>query len=138
MAHWLVKSEPEDWSWDDQCSVAKEPWNGVRNFQAQKNMRAMTVGDTVLFYHSGKERAVVGLCSVAVGPYVDPDDETGRFCLVDLKAEKTAKTPVDLTTIKADPSLSHIALVRQARLSVMPLDDEAFAKLCDMAGLHQV
>lgn len=135
MAYWLVKSEPGDWSWDDQLSVEKEPWDGVRNFQAQKNMRAMAVGDRVLFYHSGKERSVVGLCSVAVGPYDDPGDETGRFCLVDLKAETTAKTPVDLTVIKAEPALSHIALVRQARLSVMPLDDGAFAKLCDMAGL---
>ncbi len=135
MAYWLVKSEPGDWSWQDQLSVEKEPWDGVRNFLAQKNMRAMEVGDSVLFYHSGKERAVVGLCSVAVGPYPDPDDESGRFCLVDLKAEKTAKTPITLADIKADPSLSEIALVRQSRLSVMPLDGAAFKKICEMAGL---
>lgn len=135
MAYWLVKSEPGDWSWQDQLSVEKEPWDGVRNFQAQKNMRAMAVGDEVLFYHSGKERAVVGLCSVAVGPYPDPDDEMGRFCLVDLKAEKSAKTPATLADIKAEPTLSEIALVRQARLSVMPLDSVAFQKLCAMSGL---
>ena len=135
MANWLVKSEPGDWSWQDQMSVDKEPWDGVRNFQAQKNMKAMQVGDNVLFYHSGKERAVVGLCSVAVGPYPDPDDETGRFCLVDLKAERSATSPVTLADIKAEPSLADIALVRQSRLSVMPLDDTAFATICTMAGL---
>lgn len=135
MAYWLVKSEPGDWSWQDQLGVEKEPWDGVRNFQAQKNMRSMAVGDKVLFYHSGKERAVVGLCSVAVGPYPDPDDDSGRFCLVDLAAEKSAAHPVTLASIKADPSLSDIALVRQSRLSVMPLDDRAFARICEMAGL---
>lgn len=135
MANWLVKSEPGDWSWQDQLSVDKEPWDGVRNFQAQKNMKAMQVGDNVLFYHSGKERAVVGLCSVAVGPYPDPDDESGRFCLVDLKAERSATNPVTLADIKAEPSLADIALVRQSRLSVMPLDDAAFATICTMAGL---
>lgn len=135
MAYWLVKSEPGDWSWQDQLSVDKEPWDGVRNFQAQKNMRAMAVGDEVLFYHSGKERAVVGLCRVAVGPYPDPDDDTGRFCLVDLAAVKTADHPATLPDIKADPSLGDIALVRQARLSVMPLDADAFRKICSMSGL---
>lgn len=135
MAYWLVKSEPHDWSWEDQQSVEKEPWDGVRNFQAQKNMRAMQVGDEVLFYHSGKERAVVGLCKVATGPYPDPDDESGRFCLVDLSAVRSAKHPTTLPDIKAEPSLADIALVRQSRLSVMPLDDAAFAKICEMAGL---
>ena len=135
MAHWLVKSEPHDWSWDDQQSVDKEPWDGVRNFQAQKNMHAMQVGDDVLFYHSGKERAVVGLCKVATGPYPDPDDESGRFCLVDLSAVKSVGTPVTLADIKAEPTLSDIALVRQSRLSVMPLDAAAFKKICTMADL---
>lgn len=135
MAYWLVKSEPGDWSWQDQLGVDTEPWDGVRNFQAQKNMRSMAVGDEVLFYHSGKERAVVGLCSVAVGPYPDPDDDTGRFCLVDLTAKKTAAHPATLPDIKAEPSLADIALVRQARLSVMPLDPAAFKKICEMSGL---
>ncbi len=135
MAYWLVKSEPGDWSWQDQLGVEKEPWDGVRNFQAQKNMRSMSVDDEVLFYHSGKERAVVGLCHVAVGPYPDPDDETGRFCLVDLAAKKTADHPATLTAIKAEPSLAGIPLVRQARLSVMPLDLDAFRKICEMSGL---
>lgn len=135
MAYWLVKSEPGDWSWQDQLGVEKEPWDGVRNFQAQKNMRSMKVDDKVLFYHSGKERAVVGLCRVAVGPYADPDDTTGRFCLVDLSAIKSAATPATLADIKAEPDLAGIALVRQSRLSVMPLDKKPFDKICRMAGL---
>ncbi len=135
MAHWLVKSEPHTWSWQDQLDVDKEPWDGVRNFQAQKNMRSMAVGDTVLFYHSGKERAVVGLCRVAVAPYPDPDDDSGRFCLVDLSAVKSATMPATLANIKATPALENIALVRQSRLSVMPIDAHAFGIICDMAGL---
>lgn len=135
MAHWLVKSEPHTWSWQDQLGVEKEPWDGVRNFQAQKNMRAMAVGDSVLFYHSGKERAVVGLCRVAVGPYPDPDDDSGRFCLVDLSAVKSAPSPATLADIKATPALSTIALVRQPRLSVMPIDAVAYGIICGMAGL---
>lgn len=135
MAHWLVKSEPHTWSWQDQLGVEQEPWDGVRNFQAQKNMRAMAVGDSVLFYHSGKERAVVGLCRVAVGPYPDPDDDSGRFCLVDLSAVKSASAPATLADIKATPTLETIALVRQPRLSVMPLNADAYRIICRMAGL---
>lgn len=135
MAHWLVKSEPHTWSWQDQLGVEKEPWDGVRNFQAQKNMRAMAVGDSVLFYHSGKEKAVVGLCEVAVGPYPDPDDDSGRFCLVDLSAIKSAAKPATLADIKATPSLATIALIRQPRLSVMPIDPDSFEIICGMAGL---
>lgn len=136
MAYWLVKSEPGDWSWQDQLSVPTEPWDGVRNFQAQKNMRFMAKGDLVFFYHSGKSREIVGLCSVAKGPYPDPDDETGRFCLVDLKAEQSASTPMSLTQIKADDRLSEIALVRQSRLSVMPIDEAAWKLLYSGCGFN--
>jgi len=135
MANWLVKSEPHSWSWKDQLAVKKEPWDGVRNFQAQKNMRSMALGDNVLFYHSGKERAVVGLCVVATAPYPDPDDETGRFCLVDLSAVKSAAKPATLADIKTTPTLENIALVRQPRLSVMPLEEKAYGIICRMAGL---
>jgi len=136
MAHWLVKSEPSDWSWQDQLTVDSEPWDGVRNFQAQKNMRAMTEGDQVFFYHSGKSREIVGTCSVVRGPYPDPDDESGRFCLVDIKAEKTAAIPVSLAIIKADKRLAHIALVRQSRLSVMPIDDDVWHILFAMGDFN--
>lgn len=135
MTYWLVKSEPNDWSWQDQCSVDKEPWTGVRNFQAQKNMRAMSKGDKVFFYHSGSERRIVGLCKVAVGPYPDPEDPSKRFCLVDLSAVCDVPRPVTLTEIKATPALTEIALVRQSRLSVMKIDDDAAQIINQMAGL---
>ena len=137
MAYWLVKSEPEDWSWQNQCSVDSEPWDGVRNHQAQKNMRAMRVGDGVLFYHSGKAREIVGLCRVVKEPYPDPEDDSGRFCLIDLAAVAPAKTPVSLKSVKEDPALGHLALVRQPRLSVMPIDDNAWTCLVEMAGIPQ-
>ncbi len=137
MAYWLVKSEPEDWSWQDQCAVESEPWTGVRNHQAQNNMRAMTEGDEVLFYHSGKAREIVGLCVVSKGPYPDSSDENGKFCLVDLKAKASAKTPLSLAEIKAIPDLGHLALVRQARLSVMPIDADAWQILTGLADLDE-
>jgi len=132
MAYWLVKSEPGDWSWQDQLATDTEPWDGVRNSQAQKNMRAMRPEDKVFFYHSGKTREIIGVCAVARGPYPDPDDDTGRFCLVDLKATESATSPIALAAVKADARLAHIALVRQARLSVMPIDAEAWQLLYNM------
>ena len=135
MAYWLVKSEPGDWSWDDQLGVDSEPWDGVKNYQAQKNMAAMAEGDRVFFYHSGKSREIVGICTVHKGPYPDPDDPKGKFVLVDMKAEQSMPSPVTLADIKAREDLHHIALVRQSRLSVMPIDDDAWATLCSMGGL---
>lgn len=135
MHYWLVKSEPEEWSWQDQCSVDSEPWNGVRNHQAQKNMRAMAIGDLVLFYHSGKAREIVGLCKVVRDAYPDPEDTNGKFCLVDLKAIQEAKTPMTLKDIKSTPTLAHLALVRQPRLSVMPIDEDAWKVISTKAGL---
>lgn len=131
MAHWLVKSEPDDWSWSDQLAVESEPWDGVRNFQAQKNMRAMKKGDQVFFYHSGKSREIVGICEVVREAYPDPDDNTGKFCLIDLKALRPT-APISLATIKADSRLAHLALVKQPRLSVMPIDDDAWVHLLEM------
>lgn len=125
MAYWLVKSEPGDWSWDNQLAVESEPWDGVRNFQAQKNMRAMKNGDKVFFYHSGKAKEIVGICEVVREEYPDPEDETNRFCLVDLKAIQSL-TPVSLASIKSEAKLCDLALVRQPRLSVMPIDEEAW------------
>lgn len=135
MAYWLVKSEPEDWSFDQQCRVPFEPWTGVRNAQAQKNMAAMQEGDIVFFYHSGKSREIVGLCTVARSAYADPSDAKGKAVLVDLKALERAKTPLSLTDIKAQPAFAHLALVRQARLSVMPIDDNSASSLLSQLGL---
>ena len=134
--HWLVKSEPGDWSFDDQKAVKSEPWDGVRNAQAQGHMRTMKEGDTVLFYHSGKTKEIVGLCAVVRGPYPDPEDENGKAVLVDLAVTHEAITPVSLSDIKADGRFDQLALVRQSRLSVMPIDDDSFAVLTGLLTLR--
>jgi len=135
MAHWLVKSEPGAWSWDDHARKGVEPWNGVRNHQAANNMKAMKVGDTAFFYHSVNERRIVGILEVARPYYPDPTDPSGRFGMVDFRALRPLPRPVTLDAIKADGRLGHLALVRQSRLSVMPIDDAAWAILCEMGGV---
>ena len=130
MAHWLVKTEPGAWSWDDQVKKGVEHWNGVRNYQADNNMKAMRKGDRVFFYHSVDEKRIVGVVEVAREHYPDPTDESGRFGMVDFKTVKPVKTPVTLEQIKADERLQHLALVRQSRLSVMPIDDESWRIIC--------
>jgi len=134
MAHWLVKSEPSVYSWDNMVADKRTHWNGVRNFQAAANLKAMKVGDTCFFYHSNEEKAVVGVVEIAKTYYPDPTDETGKFGMVDVKAHKKLKKPVTLATIKADPELAELALVRQSRLSVMPIDAKAWAKIVKLGG----
>ncbi len=126
---WLVKQEPEDYSWDDFTRDGGTAWTGVRNFQARINLRAMAVGDAVLFYHSGKVRAVVGIAEVAQGAYPDPTATEGEWVCVDLKPKKALKQAVTLATVKSQDSLAQIALVRQSRLSVMPLEAGEFREL---------
>lgn len=133
MAFWLVKSEPEVWSWDDQVAAGTTHWDGVRNAQALGNMRAMRVGDRAFFYHSGKERRIVGLVEIVRAFYPDPKDP--KSGLVDVKALRPLPRPVSLAEVKAEPALAGIALVRQSRLSVMPIPDEARDLLMNMAGL---
>lgn len=135
MSWWLVKTEPEEWSFDDQAKAGPSPWTGVRNFQAQKHMAAMKEGDDVFFYHTGKEKAVVGTARVAKGPYPDPEDDKGRFVLVDMEAGIRFKTPLTLAAIKADTRFEHLALVKQSRLSVMPIDAAAAALFLKLGGL---
>jgi predicted RNA-binding protein with PUA-like domain len=135
MAHWLVKSEPETWSWRDHVEKGVEPWNGVRNHQAANNLKAMKKGERAFFYHSGEGRAIVGVVEVARTYYPDPTDTTGRFGMVDFRAREPLKRPVTLAAIKADPRLCHLALVRQSRLSVMPIDDKAWKRICAMGGI---
>ncbi len=135
MAHWLLKTEPETWSWDDQVKKGIEPWDGVRNHQAANNLKAMRKGETAFFYHSGAERRIVGLVEIASEAYLDPSDPAGRFVRVDVKTRQALPRPVSLADIKAEPRLAQIALVRQSRLSVMPLDKEAWALLLKMGGL---
>lgn len=134
MAHWLVKSEPDAFSWDQQVENKVEPWTGVRNALAAKNLRAMQKGDLAFFYHSNIGKEIVGVVEVVREAYPDPSDETGRWVSVDMKAVSAVPKPVTLATIKATPELAELALVRQSRLSVMPIGDEHWAMLCRMGG----
>jgi predicted RNA-binding protein with PUA-like domain len=137
MAYWLFKTEPETWSWDHQkAKGAKgEPWSGVRNFQAAKNMKAMKKGDLGFFYHSGEERRIVGIVEV-IGEYrPDPTDETHRFGLVDVKAVRDVPKPVTLANAKQDPELADMVLVKFSRLSVQPVKPEEWKHICKLGGL---
>ncbi len=135
MAYWLVKSEPGAWSWRQQVEAGTTHWDGVRNHQAANNLKAMTPGDKAFFYHSGGERRIVGLVEVVRPYYPDPSDPSGRFGMVDLRALEPLPRPVSLADIKADTRLADIALVRQSRLSVMPIDDETWRIVCAKGGL---
>ncbi len=126
MNYWLIKTEPSTWSWDDQIQKGFTSWDGVRNYQASNNMKSMKLGDLCFFYHSMKERSIVGIVKVSKEYYTDPSDETARFGMVDVKTVQAFNIPVELATIKNDPLLQNLALVRQSRLSVMPIPAEAW------------
>ena len=134
MQYWLFKSEPGAWSWDDQVKKGAkgEGWDGVRNHQANNNMKAMKKGDRCFFYHSVNEKRIVGIVEVVKEYYPDHTDESGRFGMVDVKAVKDVKRPVTLAEIKAEPRLSDLALVRQSRLSVVPVNAEQWKIICAM------
>jgi predicted RNA-binding protein with PUA-like domain len=132
MAYWLLKSEPGSWSWDDQVKAGATEWDGVRNYQASNNMKAMELGDLCFFYHSVKEKLVVGIVEVVGLYYPDPSDASGRFGMVDVKAVKPMERPVSLSEIKAEPRLSALALVRQSRLSVVPVNQAEWQLICEM------
>lgn len=135
MAYWLVKSEPNTWSWDDHVKKGIEHWDGVRNYQASNNMKAMKNGDKAFFYHSVNEKQIVGVVEVVKEYYPDPTDLKGRFGMVDFKALYPVKTPVTLAQVKEDGRFDELALIKQSRLSVMPVSDEHWNILCDMAGI---
>lgn len=137
MAYWLFKTEPETFSWEDQKKrgAKGEPWSGVRNYQAAKNMKAMKRGDRGFFYHTGEERRIVGIVEVIAEYKPDPTDESGRFGLVDVKAIEEFKTPVTLAEIRTNPQLSEMVLVRNSRLSVQPVTDREWQILCRAGGL---
>lgn len=124
--HWLVKQEPEAYSFDDLVRDGRTDWTGVRNFQARNNLRQMKVGDRVLFYHSGDQKAVVGIAQVAKAAYPDPTADEEQWVAVDIKPWKPLRAPVPLAAIKAEPRLGDMLLVRQSRLSVMPVTKEEF------------
>lgn len=134
MPYWLVKSEPDAFSWEQQVANGVEPWTGVRNALAAKNLRAMRVGDRAFFYHSNIGKEIVGVVEVAREAYPEPGDETGRWVCVDMRTVGPMPRPVTLASIKATPDLADLALVRQSRLSVMPVGDAHWAMLCRMGG----
>ncbi|SLN62972.1 EVE domain protein [Roseovarius albus] len=136
MRYWLFKSEPSTWSWDDQVAKGDEgeEWDGVRNYQARNFMREMKVGDRGFFYHSQKEKAVVGIVEVINEAHSDSTTDDERWECVDIKAVGPLQTPITLAMIKADPRLAEMALVRTSRLSVQPVTADEWAIVCDMAG----
>jgi len=121
MNYWLIKSEPNTWSWDDQVKEGVSMWDGVRNYQARNNLKKMKIKDLCFFYHSVKEKSIIGIVKVVKEYYPDPTDKTGRFVVVDVKPIKKLNHPVALYQIKEDKKLKNIALIKQSRLSVMPL-----------------
>lgn len=133
-AHWLVKSEPDAFSWDQQVKNATEAWTGVRNHQAASFLKAMKKGDLAFFYHSNEGKEIVGVVRVVREAYQDPTDDTGRWVCVDVQAVSPVPKPVTLATIKAEPKLDGIALVRQSRLSVMPISDAHWAVIAKLGG----
>ena len=134
MAHWLVKSEPSTYGWDQMVKDKRTFWSGVRNFAAAANMKAMKKGDLAFFYHSGEGKEIVGIVRVAKEYYPDHTDETGKFGMVDLEAVKPLKSPVTLKAIKDDAKFKDFGLVRQGRLSVVAVSDTHWALLMKMAG----
>ena len=131
--YWLVKQEPEDYSWDDLVRDGKTAWTGVRNFQARNNLRQMNIGDAVLFYHSGKEKSVVGIAEVAKAAYPDPTADEEGWIAVDVRPRKRLPKPVPLADIRANSKLRDLLLVRQSRLSVMPVGKQVFEEIVRMA-----
>ena len=119
--YWLLKSEPSTWSWDDQVRKGIEMWDGVRNYQARNNLMKMKKKDLCFFYHSVFEKKIIGIVEVVKEYYPDPTDKTGKFVVTDVKAKKKLKKAVSLDEIKSIPKLSNMALIKQSRLSVMPL-----------------
>lgn len=135
MAYWLFKSEPSSYSWADMVKDKRTHWDGVRNHQANNNMAAMKVGDKGFFYHSVKEKSIVGVVQVVREHYPDHTDASGRFGMVDVAAVMAVNKPVNLAEIKAEPRLENLALVRQSRLSVVPVGADEWKLICAMAEI---
>ena len=135
MAYWLLKSEPGSWSWDDQVRAGVGEWDGVRNHQANNNMKAMKRGDRCFFYHSVNAKEIVGVVEVVKEHYPDPTDASGRFGMVDIKPVVPVTQPVSLQQIKQDPLLQDMPLVRQSRLSVSPVTAAEWRRICTLAGI---
>ena len=137
MAYWLLKSEPDEWSWDQQKAEGRKgaEWGGVRNFQARNNMRKMSKGDLGFFYHTGEEKSVVGIVKVVKEAHTESTDPTGQWECVDVAAVSALPRPVTLAEIKAEPKLKSMVLVRNPRLSVQPVSEAEWRKVCAMGGV---
>jgi predicted RNA-binding protein with PUA-like domain len=137
MACWLVKSEPDAWSWDQQVKKGAkgEMWSGVRNHTAKLNLMKMKKGDRAFFYHSNIGKEIVGIVEVIREHYPDPTDETQKFVVVDLKAVEPMPHPVTLVAIKQEPKLKDMALLKYSRLSVQPVTDAEWKIVCKMGGM---
>jgi len=131
-SHWLVKSEPFKYSWDKFKTDKKAVWDGVRNFEARNNLRAMKKGDLVLFYHSNEGKEVVGIATVAKEAYADPTATEGDWSVVEITPKKALTEPVTLATVKADKKLTEFALVRKSRISVIPVTPTEFARVLEL------
>ena len=131
-SYWLVKQEPEAYSWDDFVREGETYWDGVRNYQARNNLRAMKQGDLVFFYNSGSDKEIVGVAKVTRENYPDPTAKDGDWSVVDLAPAKPMKQPVSLAQIIADKSLENIALIKQSRLSVMPIAEAEFRRILEL------
>ena len=135
MAYWLVKSEPDAFSWDQQVANGVEPWTGVRNHMAKNNLAAMKLGDRAFFYHSNVGKEIVGVVEVVREAYPDPSADAGApWVCVDMKAVASMPRPVSLAAMKADPALEGLALIRMSRLSVVPVSDAHWAHICALGG----
>ncbi len=136
MAHWLLKSYPETWSWQDQMKAGEKGtcWDGVRNHSAKLNLMAMRVGEQAFFYHSGEAREIVGIVEITKPYYPDPTDKTGKFGMVDVRAVGTLKEPITLDAIKQDPRLANMELVKNSRLSVQKVGEEEWRLIRAMTG----
>ena len=138
MAYWLLKTEPESFSWDDQLERGGkgEPWTGVRNLRAREHLKTMRVGDPAFFYDTGDEKRIVGIVEVIRESYPDPTDDTAVFRAVDVKAVRPLPKPVTLAAVKADARLKEMVLAKQPRLSVQPVTPEEWRIVCTMGGIE--
>ena len=136
MDYWLLKTEPDTYSWDQQRErgAKGEPWTGVRNFTARRHMKEMKKGDRAFFYHTGEEKQVVGIVEVIRESYPDPTDQDGKFLALDVKALEPLPKPVTLVAVKAEPRLKEMALVKYSRLSVQPVTAAEWKIVCQMGG----
>ena len=135
MKYWLLKSEPSTWSWDNQLKHKKCMWEGVRNYQARNNLMAMKKNDNCFFYHSVKEKQIIGIVSIIKEHYPDPTDKSKKFVAVDVMVKTTLPNPVTLDQIKKDKRLLNLPLIKQSRLSVMPISKYPWKIICNMGGL---